>query len=211
MGTETPAVCSHGSLRRSCEICERDMPPDVREAAQRWKLGTTMEELWRSAFIAGWREHERYRADRSPSPTEGDAEIERLRAERDEAIAAARHLKNLVTSPLTEEDKEWARETMSDTNLARMPRDLATILRTEARNQRTPPIDYAVAEDGGRMVARPEPDIAMAELLEEAAARIAELEAALDRIANVVGEDEPSIMWPWAQEIARSVLKESGS
>jgi hypothetical protein len=133
------------------------------------------------------------------------------RAERDEAISAARHLKNLVTSPLTEEDKEWARETMSDTNLARMPRDLATILRTEARNQRTPPIDYAVAEDGGRMVARPEPDIAMAELLEEAAARIAELEAALERIANVVGEDEPSIMWPWAQEIARSALQPAAS
>lgn len=51
----------------------------------------------------------------------------------------------------------------------KLPRDLVLILRTEAKNQRTPPIDYVIAEDGGRMVHRPEPDIAMAELLEEAA------------------------------------------
>ena len=56
-------------------------------------------------------------------------------------------------------------------------RDLVTILRTEAKNQRTPPIDYVIAEDGGRMVRRPDPDIAMAELLEEAAAAI---EAAME-------------------------------
>jgi len=53
-------------------LADIHMPSDVREAAQRWKLGTAMEELWRSAFIAGWREHERVKADRSPSPTEGD-------------------------------------------------------------------------------------------------------------------------------------------
>ena len=56
-------------------------------------------------------------------------------------------------------------------------RDLVTILLTEAKNQRTPPIDYVIAEDGGRMVRRPDPDIAMAELLEEAAAAI---EAAME-------------------------------
>jgi hypothetical protein len=48
-----------------------------------------------------------YHTECTRSPYAAD-EIERLRAERDEAIAAARHLKNLVTSPLTEEDKEWA-------------------------------------------------------------------------------------------------------
>lgn len=57
------------------------------------------------------------------------------------------------------------------------PVDIVTILRTEAQNQRTPPIDYVIAEDGGRMVHRPEPDIAMAELLEEAASALATLEA----------------------------------
>src|SRR5690606_14045816 len=50
---------------------------------------------------------------------------------------------------------------------------------TEAKNQRTPPIDYVIAEDGGRMVHRPEPDIAMAELLEEAAAALAARDADL--------------------------------
>lgn len=59
-----------------------------------------------------------------------------------------------------------------------LPRDLVTILLTEAKNQRTPPIDYVVAEDGGRMVHRPDPDIAMAELLEEAAAALASERAA---------------------------------
>lgn len=63
-----------------------------------------------------------------------------------------------------------------------LPRDLVTILRTEARNQRTPPIDYAIAEDGGRMVVYPEPDIAMAELLEEAATALAARDAELEKV-----------------------------
>lgn len=63
-----------------------------------------------------------------------------------------------------------------------LPRDLVTILRTEARNQRTPPIDYVIAEDGGRMVRTPEPDIAMAELLEEAAAALEALSAENERL-----------------------------
>jgi len=65
---------------------------------------------------------------------------------------------------------------------ARLPRDLVTILRTEANNQRTPPIDYVVAEDGGRMVHRPDPDIAMAELLEEAASALAANDAELAEV-----------------------------
>jgi len=64
----------------------------------------------------------------------------------------------------------------------RLPRDLVTILRTEAKNQRTPPIDYVIAEDGGRMVHRPEPDIAMAELLEEAAAALAEKDKEIEAL-----------------------------
>ena len=62
--------------------------------------------------------------------------------------------------------------------MRKLPRDLVLILRTEAKNQRTPPIDYVIAEDGGRMVHRPEPDIAMAELLEEAATALASERAA---------------------------------
>lgn len=68
-----------------------------------------------------------------------------------------------------------------------LPRDLVTILRTEAKNQRTPPIDYVIAEDGGRMVHRPEPDIAMAELLEEAAAALASERAALAEARKALG------------------------
>lgn len=56
--------------------------------------------------------------------------------------------------------------------MRKLPRDLVLILRTEAKNQRTPPIDYVIAEDGRRMALRPGPDIAMAELLEEAAAAL---------------------------------------
>ena len=70
-----------------------------------------------------------------------------------------------------------------------LPRDLVTILRTEARNQRTPPIDYAIAEDGLRMVVRPEPDIAMAELLEEAAAALAEARKALEEAKRCLAEN----------------------
>lgn len=76
-------------------------------------------------------------------------------------------------------------------------RDLVTILRTEARNQRTPPIDYAIAEDGGRMVHRPDPDIAMAELLEEAATALttersahAEARKALDGVIEACNHAE---------------------
>ena len=53
-------------------LADLHVPTDVREAAVRWKLENTLVEMWRSAFIQGWREHERAKADRSPSPTEGD-------------------------------------------------------------------------------------------------------------------------------------------
>jgi phosphoketolase len=42
--------------------------------------------------------------------------------------------------------------------------------------------------------------------IERLSKELREAREALNRIANVHGEDEPSIMWPWAQEIARSVL-----
>jgi hypothetical protein len=42
--------------------------------------------------------------------------------------------------------------------------------------------------------------------IERLSRELLEAREALKRIANVVGEDEPSIMWPWAQEVARSVL-----
>ena len=31
------------------------MPADVKEAAARWKMDETLQEMWRQAFIAGWR------------------------------------------------------------------------------------------------------------------------------------------------------------
>lgn len=74
-----------------------------------------------------------------------------------------------------------------------LPRDLVTILRTEAKNQRTPPIDYVVAEDGGRMVHRPDPDIAMAELLEEAAAALASERAALAEARKALEQIEQQL------------------
>jgi len=93
-----------------------------------------------------------------------------------------------------------------------IPRDIVTILRTEAKNQRTPPIDCVIAEDGGRMVHRPEPDIAMAELLEEAASALAseraahaetrKLLAALDRMNRGVDwcdQDEQARRWSAAR------------
>lgn len=85
-----------------------------------------------------------------------------------------------------------------------LPRDLVTILRTEARNQRTPPIDYAIAEDGLRMVVRPEPDIAMAELLEEAADKLEELAAELEMWQTV----KHSSHWKERAEKAEAALAE---
>jgi len=84
-----------------------------------------------------------------------------------------------------------------------LPRDLVTILRTEAKNQRTPPIDYVVAEDGGRMVHRPDPDIAMAELLEEAAAALAETKRALEQIEQQLDYGQINM----ALHITRRVLE----
>lgn len=37
------------------QLAELHMPADVREAAARWKLDAVMTEMWRSAWIAGWR------------------------------------------------------------------------------------------------------------------------------------------------------------
>jgi hypothetical protein len=31
------------------------MPADVKETAERWKMNETLQEIWRQAFIAGWR------------------------------------------------------------------------------------------------------------------------------------------------------------
>lgn len=70
--------------------------------------------------------------------------------------------------------------------MKQIKRDLPLILRTEAGNQWKPPIDYVIAEDGGRMVHCPEPDAAMAELLEEAAAEIESLRARLAEKDNAL-------------------------
>lgn len=82
-----------------------------------------------------------------------------------------------------------------------LPRDLVTILRAEAKNQRTPPIDYVIAEDGGRMVHTPEPDIAMAELLEEAAAALAARDAELVAVKAALSGDAGELIDKMAEAI----------
>ena len=113
--------------------------------------------------------------------------------------------------------------------MRKLPRDLVLILRTEAKNQRTPPIDYVIAEDGGRMAHRPEPDIAMAELLEEAATALASECAAHAETKRALGMmlKEHDILsgnfgdvmdpkhkrpdrWPTAAEAARRALEAQG-
>ena len=91
-----------------------------------------------------------------------------------------------------------------------LPRDLVTILRAEARNQRTPPIDYVIAEDGGRMVHTPEPDIAMAELLEEAATALASERAAHAKVRKALEQIEQQLDYGQidrALHIARRALE----
>lgn len=36
-------------------LADYHLPADIREAANRWKLGTVLCEIWRQAWIAGWR------------------------------------------------------------------------------------------------------------------------------------------------------------
>lgn len=45
-------------------LADLHVPPDVREMAQRWKLEQTIVEMYRNAFINGWRARERL--DRAP-------------------------------------------------------------------------------------------------------------------------------------------------
>jgi hypothetical protein len=36
-------------------LADYHLPADIRETANRWKLGTVLCEIWRQAWIAGWR------------------------------------------------------------------------------------------------------------------------------------------------------------
>lgn len=36
-------------------LADQHIPPDVREMAHRWKMDHTLVEMYRAAFIAGWR------------------------------------------------------------------------------------------------------------------------------------------------------------
>lgn len=40
-------------------LADLSMPPDIMETAERWRLGTVIPEIWRSAFAAGWRASQR--------------------------------------------------------------------------------------------------------------------------------------------------------
>ena len=63
-----------------------------------------------------------------------------------------------------------------------IPRDLIECLRIEARNAANPPTEYVLAEDGGRAIHKPNPDLDMAELLDQAANRITADGASLTRL-----------------------------
>jgi len=62
------------------------------------------------------------------------------------------------------------------------------------------------------MLARSEAEASFLDTVQKGAAaqsaEIARLREALTKIANVEGEDDPAIMWPWAQEVARAALSE---
>jgi hypothetical protein len=45
------------------ELADLYMPNDICEAAERWRLEHTIPELWRGAFIQGWRAAMRSRHD----------------------------------------------------------------------------------------------------------------------------------------------------
>lgn len=69
-----------------------------------------------------------------------------------------------------------------------IPRDLVECLRIEADHARNPPTEYLVADDGGRMVHKPKPDLDMAELLDQAANRIAAEGAINDGLRKALHE-----------------------
>lgn len=37
------------------QIADESIPADIKDAAERWRLKHTLREIWRSAFMAGWR------------------------------------------------------------------------------------------------------------------------------------------------------------
>jgi len=58
--------------------------------------------------------------------------------------------------------------------------DIIERLAVEARNQRHPPVEYVYDPHGNRAVHHPQPDIDMADLLEDARSEILWLRAELD-------------------------------
>jgi Ni/Co efflux regulator RcnB len=36
-------------------LADYSIPADVKEMAERWDMGSTLQEMWRGAFIQGWR------------------------------------------------------------------------------------------------------------------------------------------------------------
>lgn len=50
------AQVAHQDQRALWHLADRCIPADVKDMAKLWKMEHTLVEMWRNAFIAGWRE-----------------------------------------------------------------------------------------------------------------------------------------------------------
>lgn len=54
LGWAPPIICDTADALL-WEMADAAVPADVRESAARWKLDEVMVEMWRAAWVAGWR------------------------------------------------------------------------------------------------------------------------------------------------------------
>lgn len=60
---ERAAEVQYAAERGLWALADLYLPPDVREAATRWQLEQVLPEMWRQAFIQGWRASQKAEAD----------------------------------------------------------------------------------------------------------------------------------------------------
>jgi hypothetical protein len=102
----------------------------------------------------------------------------------------------MLEDEIIEIARQVAREGLGneESEMERIEIDIEERLRHEAMVCRNPPVEYVVGEDGGRVVHRPNPDYAMAELLEDAAKVVADLRNALGEMLklHIAHHNEPT-------------------